>query len=150
MPRKTTVHWALVFLSWAVFVASLFLPSVVVNFGAWNNPDQLPALGLAPAIIFWPFWPSNVAMLFAPLVSFLLVRFSATSTSKWTHVLISLFLAGSSFFAVKLYFDRMFVSVHIGYVFWCISFIFMSLGFLVVPLASRPTGHGRKAESPSA
>jgi hypothetical protein len=130
-----------------VFVASLFLPAVVINLSAWNKPDQIPALGIPLAILFWPFWPSNVAMLFAPLVSFLLIRFSATS--KRIHVLFSLFLAGSSFFAVKLYFDRMFVSIHIGDVFWCISFILMSLGLLVVPQRVAQLEHGRRAESPS-
>ncbi len=148
MPRKSTVYWTLVFLSWAVFVASLFLPSVVVDLGAWNKPDRHPALGLAHAIHYWPSWPSNLTMFFAPLVSFLLIRFSATSTSKWIHVLISLFLAGSSFFAAKWYFDGMFVSVHIGYVVWCISFVLMAFAFLVVPPRAAQLEHDRKAASP--
>lgn len=124
------LYWAITLAAWGMFLVSLLLPAVVVDVGIFQPNAQLQ-LGLGCAIVYYPFWISNILMILAPLLSYLQSRF--LSRLSWIRVAIGILFEGSFFFATILYFSEGILSVHTGYFLWCVSFLLMSIAFFIKP-----------------
>lgn len=69
-------HYIILWVASALFVVSLFSPAIVTDFGAWQNPDGKPIPGHFCAQVYWPFYASNISILLAPLIFWLIQRFT--------------------------------------------------------------------------
>ena len=120
--------WRMLWIGWALFLLSLCLPAVKLDWGAWNNPDNNYAWGIGCALIFPYFYPSNTLLLLAPLL------FRACQIERfhrWPRMVLALLLFLSAIGALCCL--PMFLSIHLGYILWTFSFILVGIALICLP-----------------
>ncbi|MGJ8649176.1 MAG: hypothetical protein ACSHX4_02340 [Opitutaceae bacterium] len=121
-------HYIILWVASALFVVSLFSPAIVTDFGAWQNPDGKPIPGHFCAQVYWPFYASNISILLAPLIFWLIQRF--TTKPRYQRALAIFFML-SGVGAICLL--PAFYSVHFGYFLWVASFVIAAVGAWHIP-----------------
>lgn len=53
--------------AWLLFLVSLILPAARPDLGAWNNAEAKSLPGYMCALLYWPYYPSNLCMATLPL-----------------------------------------------------------------------------------
>lgn len=112
----------------ALFLVSLLCPAVVTDFGVWQNPDRKPIPGHFCAQVYWPFYASNLSILLAPLILWLIQRF--TTKPLYRRALATFFLLSG---VGALCLLPAFHSIHLGYYLWVTSFFIAALGAWLSP-----------------
>ena len=112
--------------AWSIFVVSLFCRAVRID--VWKSEGDV-SFGLGCALVFFPFWPSNLAILLLPLLAWTLRR---ANWNGWPQsFLIAFFLVSGGLALLML---TCFRSVYEGYLLWVASFFLASLGVWLLPL----------------
>lgn len=112
-----TKKWIVLWCGWALFVVAQLLPAVVVDMGAWNNPDASFIPGWFCTGVVWPFYLSNALALASPL----LMRLRKRYPGRAAGVCMAAPYIASCIGAIACF--QMFLAIHAGYILWCLSFI---------------------------
>lgn len=116
--RRPTIDEAGLWAAWVLFLVANVCPAVVLDLGAWNSRDLSYFPGWACTCVTWPFWLSNAALLFLPI----LLAFDRGRT--WVRRLrwsLAVLFAISLIAALCLL--PTFRAVHVGYWLWVSSFL---------------------------
>ena len=71
---RIRVAYYIAWLAFACFAVALIGPAIKVNMGAWNNPDAKFFPGWAITAIAWPYYLTNLTIIFSPLIFLLAAR----------------------------------------------------------------------------
>ena len=122
-----TIRWILVWTGWGLFMCSLALPAVQLDWGAWNNSDENFLWGIACAMYCPYFYASNVLMLLSPIIAKLLHR---KALNGWPRHIVATVVMLSCLGALA--FLPAFRAIHVGYVLWVVSFLCISISIWMI------------------
>lgn len=121
---KTPMHWIFCFTALVIYATSFFLPAVEINIKT-KFIGFAVFLGWECAMYGFIFWPSHILMIFAPI--FLTKQNFARGFFAFLFF-VSFLMATGCYFDI---FDCGITAVYTGYVLWTLSFLLMSVCFLI-------------------
>ncbi len=116
----------LLVLAIVVFVIAQFLPALSPNMGAWNNPESKDFPGWLVTLLVWPYYLSNILLIFGPLLLYLFSRFKR-SRRFYIGLLVVYLLTPLSSIACKEYIYH----ASIGFYLWIATYCIAAIGILL-------------------
>lgn len=125
-------HVLLIVAAWVGFLVSMFLPGYDPDMGAWDHGKVMP--GWACTLIFFPAWPTNVLLLFSPLLVWV-ARIGGPRVGGWiAGMLFGTFALTSGVALASAYGFGNSGDALTGFYVWTTSLAIAAAAFLVGPV----------------
>jgi len=116
----------LLVLAIVIFGIAQFFPALSPDMGAWNNPDSKDFPGYIVTLVVWPYYLSNILLIFGPLLLFLFKRFNR-SRRYYIGLMVVYLLTPISSIAFKEYIYH----ASIGFYLWIVTYCIAAFGILL-------------------
>jgi hypothetical protein len=109
-----------------IFAIAQFLPALSPDMGAWNQPESKDFPGYVVTLVVWPYYLSNILLIFGPLLLFLFKRFNKSRRYYISLMAIYLLTPLSS-----IAFMQYIYHTSIGHYLWITTFCIAAIGILL-------------------
>jgi hypothetical protein len=109
-----------------IFAVAQFLPALSPDMGAWNHPESKDFPGYIVTLVAWPYYLSNILLIFGPLLLFLFKRFHKSRRYYISLMAIYLLTPLSS-----IAFMQHIYHTSIGFHLWITTFCIAAIGILL-------------------